>query len=158
MPTAIIAGTTDGRPARSLVPLVSHPTRLRTARPLHLAKSEALIGIAVAVVDLQPDAIAVGAIGNVESFALPIRDNGVPIFTVFDAPLLAGISREGTALQRRRVAAGRGHRITIHSIAKEIEPGIGALDIPSLVVGAARRELNHGGLVVAVQIDDLAGL
>src|SRR5262249_12365318 len=112
-----------------------------------------LIGVSVQIIDLHPHAVAVGAVGNVERFAVLVDDQGIAVFAPIDPPLLAGRAIVGNSPDWRAVGVrGSIHGIAVHSVADVVISRACLGDYPGLVIGAPRRELDHGALIISVEV------
>src|ERR1017187_6992466 len=156
---ALVEAAVVAFPAAFAVPVVGVMAAVIAGDIRQAAEDEPLIGFAVDVVGLDSGAVTGGCVGDVQGLAETVGDEGIAVVGRRDAPLLAGATGEWHAAHGRAVARAHGlQRGPVHDVAENPESaGLGGHKVPLLVIGVARRELDDGGLVVAVQVDYFAG-
>ena len=129
------------------------------AKVSYTAQSETLVGITVHVEYLNANAVARGSIRNIQRSTEARDDHGVAVLAGFEAPLLTGTTVEGNSPNGFGPPSATGiQRVTIHGVA-DVHESVGTrCDIPGLIVGPTRGELNYGCLIVAIEVQDSPGL
>ena len=83
--------------------------------------------------------IPVASVRYVEHFAPTRYDHRISVLASLESPLLAGISGERQPLHWSRIPVlRRGERVTVHAVAKEPGARTRLLNVPGLIVRAAR--------------------